>query len=66
VSLHRRDTAELLSEELRRLDPDEVYAESVAPLAAALTPAPAAAKPASSRRRNSEGAKPAAGGGTRR
>ncbi|MGE5290251.1 MAG: glucose-6-phosphate dehydrogenase assembly protein OpcA [Micromonosporaceae bacterium] len=30
VALHRRDTAELLAEELRRLDPDEVYAESVA------------------------------------
>jgi glucose-6-phosphate dehydrogenase assembly protein OpcA len=31
VALHRRDTAELLSEELRRLDPDEVYAETIAP-----------------------------------
>jgi glucose-6-phosphate dehydrogenase assembly protein OpcA len=29
VALHRRDTAELLAEELRRLDPDEVYAESM-------------------------------------
>jgi glucose-6-phosphate dehydrogenase assembly protein OpcA len=29
VSLHRRDTAELLAEELRRLDPDEVYAETL-------------------------------------
>ena len=28
VALHRRDTAELLAEELRRLDPDEVYAET--------------------------------------
>lgn len=27
VGLHRRDTAELLAEELRRLDPDEVYGE---------------------------------------
>ena len=27
VALHRRDTAELLTEELRRLDPDLVYAE---------------------------------------
>ena len=45
MSLHRRDTAELLSEELRRLDPDEVYAESIAPLATGLVlaPAPAAA-----------------------
>jgi glucose-6-phosphate dehydrogenase assembly protein OpcA len=30
VALHRRETAELLAEELRRLDPDEVYAESIA------------------------------------
>jgi len=34
VALHRRDTAELLAEELRRLDPDEVYAETLACLAA--------------------------------
>jgi len=27
VALHRRDTTELLEEELRRLDPDDVYAE---------------------------------------
>ena len=30
VALHRRDTAELLTEELRRLDPDLVYAEVLA------------------------------------
>ena len=30
VALHRRETAELLAEELRRLDPDEVYAEALA------------------------------------
>ena len=30
VALKRRDTDDLLAEELRRLDPDEVYAESVA------------------------------------
>ena len=30
VALHRRDTSELLAEELRRLDPDEVYAEVLA------------------------------------
>jgi glucose-6-phosphate dehydrogenase assembly protein OpcA len=30
VALHRRETAELLSEELRRLDPDDVYAEALA------------------------------------
>jgi glucose-6-phosphate dehydrogenase assembly protein OpcA len=29
VALHRRDAPELLSEELRRLDPDVVYAESL-------------------------------------
>jgi glucose-6-phosphate dehydrogenase assembly protein OpcA len=29
VALHRRDTAELLAEELRRLDPDEVYGEAL-------------------------------------
>ena len=34
VALHRRDVAELLSEELRRLDPDEVYGETLAELAA--------------------------------
>jgi glucose-6-phosphate dehydrogenase assembly protein OpcA len=35
VALHRRETAELLAEELRRLDPDEVYAETLAFLGAA-------------------------------
>jgi glucose-6-phosphate dehydrogenase assembly protein OpcA len=30
VALHRRDTADLLSEELRRLDPDDVYGEVLA------------------------------------
>jgi len=34
VALHRRDTAELLAEELRRLDPDEVYRESLVQFAA--------------------------------
>ncbi|HEV2376718.1 MAG TPA: glucose-6-phosphate dehydrogenase assembly protein OpcA [Streptosporangiaceae bacterium] len=34
VALHRRDTPELLIEELRRLDPDEVYAETLAVTAA--------------------------------
>jgi len=33
VALHRRETAELLAEELRRLDPDDVYAETLACLA---------------------------------
>ncbi len=30
VALHRRDTAELMAEELRRLNPDEVYGETLA------------------------------------
>src|SRR5215469_1457990 len=34
VALHRRDIAELLAEELRRLDPDEVYGEALVTLAA--------------------------------
>ncbi len=34
VALHRRDTADLLSEELRRLNPDEVYGETLARFAA--------------------------------
>ena len=29
VALHRRETAELLAEELRRLDPDEIYGETI-------------------------------------
>ncbi len=33
VALHRRDIAELLAEELRRLDPDEIYGESLAAVA---------------------------------
>jgi glucose-6-phosphate dehydrogenase assembly protein OpcA len=34
VALHRRDVADLLAEELRRLDPDEVYGETLASFAA--------------------------------
>jgi glucose-6-phosphate dehydrogenase assembly protein OpcA len=37
VALNRRETAELLAEELRRLDPDEVYGETLARVAAGLT-----------------------------
>lgn len=33
VALHRRDAADLLAEELRRLDPDEVYGEALATFA---------------------------------
>jgi glucose-6-phosphate dehydrogenase assembly protein OpcA len=32
VALHRRETPELLAEELRRLDPDDVYADALARL----------------------------------
>jgi len=41
VALHRRDTAELLAEELRRLDPDEVYAETIEPFLSPAGLAPA-------------------------
>ncbi len=37
VALHRRETADLLAEELRRLDPDEVYMESAAQFALSVT-----------------------------
>jgi glucose-6-phosphate dehydrogenase assembly protein OpcA len=48
VALHRREIAELLAEELRRLDPDEVYAETLGHVHEFTTPAPAeAAAPAS-------------------
>jgi glucose-6-phosphate dehydrogenase assembly protein OpcA len=47
VALHRREIAELLAEELRRLDPDDVYGETLAELAAgeqaAAAPAPGGA-----------------------
>jgi glucose-6-phosphate dehydrogenase assembly protein OpcA len=33
VALHRRDTADLVAEELRRLEPDEVYAETLREMA---------------------------------
>ena len=29
MALHRRDTTDLIAEELRRLEPDEVYAETL-------------------------------------
>jgi hypothetical protein len=38
VALHRRDTTELLAEELRRLDPDEVYAETLSQVNLAAPP----------------------------
>jgi glucose-6-phosphate dehydrogenase assembly protein OpcA len=43
VALHRRDIAELLSEELRRLDPDEVYAETLSHVQEFAAPAAAEA-----------------------
>ncbi len=33
VALHRREAADLIAEELRRLEPDEVYAETLRALA---------------------------------
>jgi glucose-6-phosphate dehydrogenase assembly protein OpcA len=42
VALHRRESAELLAEELRRLDPDDVYGETLARLAASAPSGPAA------------------------
>jgi glucose-6-phosphate dehydrogenase assembly protein OpcA len=39
VALHRRESTELLAEELRRLDPDELYAETLAYLASQVVPA---------------------------
>ncbi|HEY3979163.1 MAG TPA: glucose-6-phosphate dehydrogenase assembly protein OpcA [Streptosporangiaceae bacterium] len=36
VALHRRDTADLMAEELRRLNPDEVYGEALAATTAGL------------------------------
>jgi glucose-6-phosphate dehydrogenase assembly protein OpcA len=41
VALHRREAPELLAEELRRLDPDEVYGESLARVAADMAAAAA-------------------------
>jgi glucose-6-phosphate dehydrogenase assembly protein OpcA len=46
VALHRRSTAELLAEELRRLDPDEVYYEAVQRFAKGLEASSAQAAPA--------------------
>lgn len=61
VALKRRDTAELLAEELRRLDPDNTYEASlkfgVARLAPPAAPASASAKPAPAK---AEAAAPAA------
>lgn len=49
VALKRRETAELLAEELRRLDPDDVYAETVKAMCRMHEKATAgSAKPASS------------------
>jgi glucose-6-phosphate dehydrogenase assembly protein OpcA len=40
VALHRRESAELLAEELRRLDPDDVYAETLQALGSLAAPVP--------------------------
>ncbi len=46
VALHRREVADLLAEELRRLDPDEVYGDTLAAVAHVPTPAPLGSEPA--------------------
>ena len=43
VALHRRELAELMAEELRRLDPDDIYGEVLTQLAAGREGRPAAA-----------------------
>jgi hypothetical protein len=50
VALKRRELAELVAEELRRLDPDEIYAETLKELAAGTlgSPSPGENPPASS------------------
>jgi glucose-6-phosphate dehydrogenase assembly protein OpcA len=54
VALHRRSTAELLAEELRRLDPDEVYHEAVARYAKGMeAPAKAPRRPAKAKAKES-------------
>jgi glucose-6-phosphate dehydrogenase assembly protein OpcA len=58
VALKRRDTAELLAEELRRLDPDDIYADTVETLcrlADAATPG-AGAKQAGTKQGGTKGA----------
>src|ERR1039457_4305555 len=51
VALHRREIAELLAEELRRLNPDEVYGETLAAFAASTAAgSPAPRRPARQRR----------------
>ncbi|UUU42588.1 glucose-6-phosphate dehydrogenase assembly protein OpcA [Streptomyces sp. NBC_00162] len=67
VALKRRDTAELLAEELRRLDPDNTYEASLkfgvaklAPESAAPAPAPAEEAPAPAEEAPAPAPKPAA------
>ena len=66
VALHRRDTAELLSEELRRLDPDEVYAETIAPFVPAPGPGQAQRRQQPQAGRRERGHVPQRGGGARK
>jgi glucose-6-phosphate dehydrogenase assembly protein OpcA len=56
VALHRRDTDELLAEELRRLDPDEVYGETLGELAAGRPRAGNESAPGNSAPENEAGA----------
>ena len=54
MALHRRSVQECLSEELRRLDPDEIYAETLRGLAKVVKGKAATAKPRSVRRAEPE------------
>jgi glucose-6-phosphate dehydrogenase assembly protein OpcA len=63
VALHRRDTDELLAEELRRLDPDEVYGETLGELAAGRPRAGNESAPGNSAPENEAGAGAAAAPG---
>jgi glucose-6-phosphate dehydrogenase assembly protein OpcA len=63
VALHRRSTAELLAEELRRLDPDEVYHEAVERFAKgleAVSPEPTSPPASVNPRKPADPAKPKA------
>jgi glucose-6-phosphate dehydrogenase assembly protein OpcA len=68
IALHRRSVRDCLSEELRRLDPDEIYAETLKGLAKVVrgrSAGPAKAKPATAAAKKAEPAEPAASNGTK-
>jgi glucose-6-phosphate dehydrogenase assembly protein OpcA len=62
VALHRRSVRDCLSEELRRLDPDEIYAETLKGLAKVVRGRSAAPAKAKATVRKAEPAEPAANG----